>query len=372
MFSGSYSRGEVTFLLQQLELQPIADVTAKEQLIQSGRHYSELIGAESQPAPEYLQMFEAAVQLNLPRLARDLYRLAVAIRARRPGEITLVSLARAGTPVGVALRHLYRDLFDLEVTHYSISIIRDRGIDTAALDYICSRHDPRSLAFVDGWTGKGTIGGELQRSLARYVVKGGQGPSNPLSNSSSDELPSELFVLCDLAGIATACGSTEDYLIPSAILNATVSGLVSRTILNEAIRPGQFHGCLYYDGLAAHDRSRWFIERWRAQVLEDREQLRAEPPMAPDLAQIRARSERLVRDLMQRHAVADRNFIKPGIGEATRSLLRRVPRLLVLRDADAPSVRHLQWLAAQRAVPISLDPDLPLNAATILRKLADA
>jgi hypothetical protein len=364
MFSGSYSQGEVTFLLQQLELQPIADVTAKEQLIQSGRHYSELIGAESQPAPEYLQMFEAAVQLNLPRLARDLYRLGAAIRARRPGEITLVSLARAGTPVGVALRHLYRDLFDLDVTHYSISIIRDRGIDTVALDYICSRHDPRSLVFVDGWTGKGTIGGELQRSLARYVVKGGQAQSKPLAN--------ELFVLCDLAGIATACGSTEDYLIPSAILNATVSGLVSRTILNEAICPGQFHGCLYYDGLAAHDRSRWFIERWRAQVLEDREQLRTERPIAPDLAQIRARSEQLVRDLMQRHGVADRNFIKPGIGEATRSLLRRVPRLLVLRDADAPSVRHLQWLAAQRAVPISLDPDLPLNAATILRKLADA
>jgi hypothetical protein len=360
MFSGSYSRGEVTFLLQQLELQPIADVTAKEQLIQGGRHYSELIGAESQPAPEYLQMFEAAVQLNLPQLARDLYRLALAIRARRPGAITLVSLARAGTPVGVALRHLYRDLFDLDVTHYSISIIRDRGIDTAALDYICSRHEPGSLAFVDGWTGKGTIGTELQRSLQRHA------------RERALAIPRELFVLCDLAGIATACGSTEDYLIPSAILNATVSGLVSRTILNDAIRPGQFHGCLYYDGLAAHDRSRWFIDRWRAQVLEDRVRLRAEQPAAPDLAQVRARSERLVSELMQRHQVADRNFIKPGIGEATRSMLRRVPRLLLLRDPDAPSVRHLQWLAAQRAVPIAFDPDLPLNAATILRKLADA
>ncbi|NJO13417.1 MAG: hypothetical protein HC872_08090, partial [Gammaproteobacteria bacterium] len=269
---------------------------------------------------------------------------------------------------GVALRHLYRDLFELDVAHYSISIIRDRGIDTAALDHICSRHDPRSLAFVDGWTGKGTIGAELQRSLARYAHERCQARANDVAS----EVPNELFVLCDLAGIATACGSTEDYLIPSAILNATVCGLVSRTILNEAIRPGQFHGCLYYDELAAHDRSRWFVERWRAQVLADREQLRAEPHRAPDLAPVRARSEQLVRDLMQRHGVADRNFIKPGIGEATRSLLRRVPRLLLLRDADAPSVRHLRWLASQRAVPVSLDPDLPLNAATILRKLADA
>lgn len=360
MFSGSYARGEVTFLLQKLELQPIADVTAKEQLLQSGRHYSEIIGAETKPAPEYVQMFEAAVALNLPQLARDLHRLAVAIRRRRPAGITLVSLARAGTPVGVALRHLYRDLFDLEVTHYSISIIRDRGIDAAALDYIVGQHDPRSLAFIDGWTGKGTIGSELRRSLERYAQQRGL------------SLPDELFVLCDLAGIATACGSTEDYLIPSAILNATVSGLVSRTILNDAIRPGQFHGCLYYDELAGHDRSRWFIERWRAQVLQDRERLLAQAGAAPDLGLVRARSERLISELMRRYQVSDRNFIKPGIGEATRSMLRRVPRVLVLRDPDAPSVRHLQWLAARRAVPIDHEPDLPLNAATILRKLADA
>jgi hypothetical protein len=360
MFSGSYSRGEVTFLLQQLDLQPIADVALKEQLLQGGRHYSELIGAEAEPAAEYVALFETAVELNLPRLARDLYRLALAIRARRSDAITLVSLARAGTPVGVALRHLYRDFFGLEVPHYSISIIRDRGVDTAALDYICSRHDPRSLAFVDGWTGKGSIGNELQRSLHCH----GRERAMPV--------PNELFVLCDLAGVATACGSTEDYLIPSAILNATVSGLVSRTILNESIRPGQFHGCLYYDSLAAHDRSRWFIERWRAQVLADRDLLRADRAPTPDLALVRAHSTHLLGELMRRYQVADPNFIKPGIGEATRSLLRRVPRLLVLRDADAPSVRHLTWLAAQRAVPISLDPALPLNAATILRKLADA
>jgi hypothetical protein len=147
---------------------------------------------------------------------------------------------------------------------------------------------------------------------------------------------------------------------------------VSRTILNDSIRSGDFHGCLYYDELAAHDRSRWFIERWRAQVLGDRELLQADRPPLVALAQVRARNQRLVSELMQQHQVVDANFIKPGIGEATRSLLRRVPRLLVLRDANTASVRHLTWLAAQRSVPIHLDPALPLNAATILRKLADA
>jgi len=361
MFSGSYPQGDVTFLLQKLDLQPIEDVEVKERLIQSGqRHYSEVIGVEAQPTAEYLRLFEESVQLNLECMARDLYRMAGAIRERRRHGITLVSLARAGTPVGVALRHLYRDLFDLDLTHYSISIIRDRGIDTAALDYICSRHDPASIAFVDGWTGKGAIGRELERSVAQYAAQRDLAVSN------------ELFVLCDLAGIAAGCGSTEDYLIPSAILNATVSGLVSRTILNESIQPGQFHGCLYYDALAAHDRSSWFVDRLRAQVIQDREQLAGDAAPALDLASVRARSEQLVSDLMRRHDVVDRNYIKPGIGEATRSMLRRVPRLLVLRDPSAQCVRHLMLLAQQRAVPLCLDPALPLNAATIIRKLADA
>lgn len=360
MFSGSYAQGEVTFLLQQLDLTPMADVEAKERLIQGGRHYSEMISVEAQPSPEYLRLFEASVELNLPLMARDLHRLARAIRERRGQGITLVSLARAGTPVGVALRHLFRDLFELELTHYSISIIRDRGIDTAALDHICSRHDPASIAFIDGWTGKGVIGNELQRSVAQYAARRGM------------NLCSELFVLCDLAGVAAACGSTEDYLIPSAILNATVSGLVSRTILNESIRPGEFHGCVYFDALAAHDRSRWFVEQLRARVIADAPRLRNDRAAVPDLPQVRARSEQLVSDLMQRHGVTDRNFIKPGIGEATRSMLRRVPRLLVLRDPNAQCVRHLALLARQRGVPICLDPALPLNAATIIRKLADA
>ena len=361
MFSGSYPQGDVTFLLQRLTLQPMVDVEAKERLIQSGqRHYSEMLSIETQPSAEYQQLFETAVELNVASVARDLYRLALAIRARRPGELTLVSLARAGTPVGVALRHLLQDAFGLDCPHYSISIIRDRGIDTAALDHVCSRHAPASIAFIDGWTGKGAIGAELQRSVHRYAMQCGVA------------LSSDLFVLCDLAGVATACGSTDDYLIPSAILNATVSGLVSRTVLNDSIRPGEFHGCLYYDSLAAHDRSRWFVERVRAQVLQDLERLRSERPPVLDLVQVRARSEQLLRDLMQRHEVADRNYIKPGIGEATRSMLRRVPRLLVLRDPEAPCVRHLALLAQQRGVPLCVDPALPLNAATIIRKLADA
>ena len=55
--------------------------------------------------------------------------------------------------------------------------------------------------------------------------------------------------------------TTDDYAMPSGILNATVSGLTSRSILNAAIGPDDFHGCVFYAGFAPHDHSRWFLDQ---------------------------------------------------------------------------------------------------------------
>ena len=56
----------------------------------------------------------------------------------------------------------------VECAHYSISIIRDRGVDERALLEIQRRHPDWPIWFVDGWTGKGAISGELKRSLALF------------------------------------------------------------------------------------------------------------------------------------------------------------------------------------------------------------
>jgi hypothetical protein len=60
--------------------------------------------------------------------------------------------------------------------------------------------------------------------------------------------------------------------------------------------------------------------------------------------------------------------VKPGIGEATRALLRRVPERLLLRQDD-DEVRHLRWLAERSRVPVTIDTDLPYRAAVIIRTL---
>ena len=60
-------------------------------------------------------------------------------------------------------------------------------------------------------------------------------------------------------------------------------------------------------------------------------------------------------------------LIKPGIGEATRVLLRRVPRALLLRDAAEPAVQHLAWLAREQQVPVETQATLPLRAVAIIQ-----
>ncbi|MFS2004793.1 cysteine protease StiP family protein [Duganella sp. CT11-25] len=359
-FSGSYRADDVQILLKRLPLQQFVSVEEKEVLIQSRqKHYSEMLSPESLPSGRYLQIFEDACAANLPQMARDCLKLAGLIAERREGDITLVSLARAGTPVGVVLKRLLGGMFGRRVSHYSVSIIRDRGIDEAALRFILgSGHAPESIVFVDGWTGKGVISRELARRVGKYNQEHGT------------RIDSGLYVLADLAGTAACASSSADYLIPSSILNATVSGLISRSILNDAIGAGDFHGCVYYEEFAPHDRSRQFADAVvQAAIGIGRDGVPA--PVAQD-PQASARVSRAsMARLLEAHGIADPNLIKPGIGEATRVLLRRVPRLLILRDADAPDVRHLKLLAQEKHVPVVIDPALPYQAVSLIRSALD-
>lgn len=359
-FSGSYRQGDVQFLLRRLPGHAFVPVEEKEALIQSGRrHYSEMLSAERLPSERHLALFDEACQANRGRMAADCLRLAHLIAARRTGQITLVSLARAGTPVGVIVRHLLERVLHRDTVHYSMSIVRDRGIDEAALRTILARHVPASIVFVDGWTGKGVIAGELERSVERFNAQ------------HRVRIDAGLFVLADLAGAAACASSDADYLIPSSILNATVSGLVSRTVVNAGLEPDDYHGCVYYKEFAAHDRSQGFADDIVAAALE----IAAAGELAPvpvDRARAAATSRACLRELAQRYEVADVNLIKPGIGEATRVLLRRVPRLLILRDPDAADVAHLRLLAQEKEVPVDIDPELPYQGVSLIRREGDA
>lgn len=360
MFSGSYDSDDVIFLLKpvRLALTPVAE---KERLIQSGtRHYSEMLSRESLPSAEYLRLFHEALARHQVRFARDVIRLARRIAERPPGPITLVSLARAGTPIGALLKRVLQRGLGRSVTHYSISLIRDRGIDTVALRFLLRSHRPESAVFVDGWTGKGVMSRELQAAAMSFQTTDGV------------TLDPGLHVIADLSGTSAEAATAEDYLIPCSLLGATISGLVSRSILNaEVVGPDDFHGCVYDTELAPHDLSRWFLDDLTAEIERQWSHPDSLSRVMTDTERQRQSelSRQLLTDVAERFKVYNPNHVKPGIGEATRVLLRRVPSHLLLRSEAAEDVQHLRELAERRSVPVLVEPDLPYHAVALIRDL---
>ncbi|PIE82823.1 MAG: hypothetical protein CSA09_04535 [Candidatus Contendobacter odensis] len=357
MFSGSYRLQDVVFLLKPVQIDRV-DVATKERLIQSGqRHYSEMLTPERIPDADYLAVFEALTQRYAARLAAEIMALAHYLSHHRTQALTIVSLARAGTPIGALLVRALHQLGRLEACHYSISIIRDRGIDENALAFML-RHEhrePAGLVFVDGWTAKGVITETLHGALQYWNAH------------QPEQVDESLYVVSDIGGTADVAATYDDYAIPSGILNATVSGLTSRSILNEAIGAEDFHGCVFYADFMPHDRSNWFLDQVSQHFSVGLSQsVRCDPQERQERRQLMG--DFLTR-LYHRYRINDRNFVKPGVAEATRVLLRRVPGLLLLRDPHHPDVEHLKLLAEQKKVPVTVDSTMPIHATALIKDL---
>jgi hypothetical protein len=310
---GSYEPADVTFLLKDLGDVSIERGTEeREELIQTGTHYAEMLPVEYQPPPAYLELFEAALTRSARRLAVAVGIVGELIYAAKP-EPVLVSLARAGTPVGVLLRRWLLWRHGVDAPHYSVSIVRARGIDQVAMQWMMRRHDPGRCVSV--------------------------------------------------------FGTREDFLIPSACLNSTVSGLVSRTVLNDRlIGPHDFHGAKMYRELAAADVSRRYVDTVQAVFPDVVDEVAWRWPEL-------ARSDRAptwegwreIAAVAEEFGISDLNLVKPGVGETTRVLLRRVPdRILVAAGREA-DVEHVLVLAAERGVAVEQRDGLTFSCIGVIK-----
>lgn len=315
----SYSETDVILLLKDLTGRILPTSTNKrELLIQQGHHYSEMLPMEYRPSEQYLECYRAALNQYAKPTALAVSILAQKIYENKGKDVALVSLARAGIPIGILLKRYIRQRYGVGVMHYGISIIRDKGIDKKAMADILSRHCPEDIQFVDGWIGKGTIQKQLQMAMRDYPG-----------------VSSELAVLSDPRGCSLFSGTHDDILIPSACLNATVTGLISRTILNpELIQPDDFHGAVYYEELEEDDMSLDFIEAIEKEF----------------------NYSDIITSIAEAYNVSDVNFIKPGIGETTRVLLRRVPWKILVNHlyVGSDELEHIRLLAKERDVPYEI------------------
>lgn len=344
MFTGSYKKEDVVFLLQNLVDAPLVTVSEKEALINSGGHYSDVVCVEELPSDKQLEVYHSQLSFMSEELALGVNSLANSIvKDTTAKTIVLISLVRAGTPLGVLLKRAIERQSDKNTYHYGVSIIRDRGIDKEALKYILETHKESDIYFVDGWTGKGTITNSLRSSLASF-----KGWNRDL----------KLVVYADPARTAWLSVTKEDLLLPFGILNSTVAGLISRTIYTKT----GYHGVYQYTSLSNNDLTYHFID-----TVDD---------IAKDiLVYIDLESNyttqvfnTTIETVMSVSAEVDPNKIKASICETTRSLLRRIPKIVYVSSLDDSDIRLIMTLANERGVPVSvLESIAPYKAISVLK-----
>ena len=346
---GTYKPEDVTILLKDISglVEPLG-TRERERLIQAGRHYSEMLPLEYAPSEKYLQAYFDALKRYSKLTAAAVVSVAEKIFRDKRGKVALVSLARAGTPIGILIKHCLERKFSCAAAHYTISIIRGVGIDENAMKFILARHAPEEIQFVDGWTGKGAIQRELARAMKNFPF-----------------VSAGLAVLSDPAGVAEKCGTHEDFLIASSCLNATVSGLLSRTFLRaDIIGAEDFHGAAFYSELADKDLTYQFINAVEKNF--------DDPPTIKFSVVAHDSGLAEVKKIAEDFQIADVNLIKPGIGEATRVLLRRLPwKILVHSLNDEEHLGHLYQLAKEKGAPLEIYPLKNYKACGLIRRLAD-
>lgn len=346
----SYREEDVILLLKDITgLVEPQSTEERERLIQSGKHYCEMLPIEYVPTEKYMVAYREALKNYAKPTAAAVGKLADKIIEQRGKDVVLVSLARAGIPVGILIKRYIKWKYHIDVMHYSISIIRGKGIDENAIRYIQHHHEGRNILFVDGWIGKGAILGELTKDVSVF-----------------EDVSPELAVIADPANITQLCGTHEDILIPSSCLNCTVSGLVSRTFLrDDIIGKDDFHGAVYYEELKDSDLSYEFIDAIEREFQEQND--------TPEMC-MSGQGIDEVRQIADEFGIADINLVKPGIGETTRVLLRRVPwKILISEDCrNDISFAHIIRLAEEKGVPVEYYPLKHYKTCGIIKKIADA
>ncbi|MFF9471519.1 phosphoribosyltransferase domain-containing protein [Streptomyces roseolus] len=352
----SYAPEEVGWLLQDLsDVELEAPTEEREEAIQrGGAHYAESLPVEYQPSARYQELFHSALESSAARIAHAVGTVTETVLAERSARPVLVSLARAGTPVGVLMRRWALHRHRLDLPHYAVSIVRGRGIDANALRWLAAHHDPADVVFVDGWTGKGAITRELAAALRESEEFAGFDP--------------EIAVLADPGSCVRTYGTREDFLIPSACLNSTVSGLISRTVLrSDLVGAHDFHGAKFYRELSDADVSNAFLDAVEARF--DEVAATVDTDVKDLLAADRTPTWEgwaAVERISEEYGIHDVNLVKPGVGETTRVLLRRVPWKILAKRGAGADLAHVRLLAEQRGVPVEEVDGLPYTCVGLI------
>ena len=347
-------KDDCIFLLKDLtdKIQEIT-IQEKEELIRSGVSYSEMISKESIPSKDIKNIFLNILNRDKKLIAYYVAKISEIIYRQKGNKLVIVSLARAGTPYGILIKRYLKLKYKVDIPHYSISIIRGKGIDANALKYILTENKKAEIQFVDGWTGKGSITKELNKSIDIF------------NNENKTNIDNSLAVISDPAKLCKVCGTREDFGIATCCLNSTVSGLISRTIHNEKyIGKDEFHGAktLYY--LKDEDYSQYFIDKIDNEF--NKISIKYEDLVLENID--KEYSMKIVSKIRELYDVNNINNIKLSVGESARVLLRRDPRVVLVKNKSDKNIEHILKLAEEKGVKVIEYKDSEYNCISIINE----
>lgn len=331
----SYKKEDCIFLLKDISDKVIeVTIEEKEQLISKGVNYSEMLSKENNVSLDIRKIFEDLVESSSKEVATYVGCVAEQIYKSKGNDTVLVSLARAGSPFGILIKRYINLKYNIDVPHYSVSIIRGKGIDFNAIKYILKNHPNSRIQFVDGWTGKGSITKELNKTIAEF---------NDMFNTDID---SGLAVIADPAKLSKISGTQKDINLPNCCLNSTVSGLISRTVHNpNIVGEEDFHGAKYLDYLEEEDYSQYFVDKIE-------EQFTIEDKYVADNKVSYEYADNVVADIKNTYLVKDIHKIKLSIGESSRALIRRKTKLILVKDINNKDIAHIVHMAKEKNIEI--------------------
>ena len=228
----------------------------------------------------------------------------------------------------------------LDLPHYAVSIVRGRGIDANALRWLAAHHDPADVVFVDGWTGKGAITRELaERQRSRPTVAGFDPEIAVLADPGS--LRADLRHprrLPDPLRLPQLDRLRADLAHRAARRPGRPGRLPRREVLPRTRRRGRLGGL--------PGRRRRPLPRGRGRGRRRGQGAARQRPHARP-----GRAGAAVERISEEYGIHDVNLVKPGVGETTRVLLRRVPWKILARAGAGADLDHVRLLAEQRACP---------------------
>lgn len=135
----------------------------------------------------------------------------------------------------------------------------------------------------------------------------------------------------------------------------------------DLVGPNDFHGGKFYRELAGADVSTHFLDTIEARFDEvaDAVDAQVKEMLSADRAPT-WEGWAAVERISEEYEIHDVNLVKPGVGETTRVLLRRVPWKILARTGAGADLDHVRLLAEQRGVPVEEVAELPYTCVGLI------